>query len=159
MLQIGSIDGRLFGPILTYFGTVKTNRREMLHLHRLVWLRGAYNIGILRQKLLDCSGFTASFLGFIDSIIKCSLPEPKNNSIIVEEWDIAAAVKQNSLTEFSRQLARNSNQLAAKCQVHFPRHNATCFKYSVPGRKNCRFNFPQLLVKTTTMNNLGTIDI
>ena len=49
--------------------------------------------------------------------------------------------------------------MAAKCQIHSPRHNATCFKYGVPGTKNCRFNFPRPLVETTTINNLGTIDI
>ena len=159
LLQAGSGSGGLFGPVSTYFGTVETNGHGMLHFHCLIWLQGTHHIAKLRQKLVEDSEFTASFLKFIDSIIKCSLHDLDDDVTSIKEWDIAAAVKQNYLTEFSRQLARNSNQLAAKCQVHSLRHNATCFKYGVPGTKNCRFNFPRPLVETTTINNLGTIDI
>ena len=85
MLQIRSIDGGLFGLVSTYFGTGEINGWGILYLHCLVWLQGAHNIQKLRQKLLDCPEFTTSFLGFIDSIIKCSLPGPEDNSVIVEK--------------------------------------------------------------------------
>ncbi|WP_375449088.1 hypothetical protein [uncultured Nostoc sp.] len=44
LLAAGSKDGWLLGPVSTYFGTVETNGRGMLHLHCLVWLRGAFHI-------------------------------------------------------------------------------------------------------------------
>lgn len=89
----------------------------MLHLHCLMWLRGAHHIGKLRPKLLDCPEFTTSFLSFIDSIIKCSLPEPEAESVMLEEWDITAALRECSATESGHQLAKNSNQLATRCQI------------------------------------------
>ena len=48
LLQIGSIDGGLFDPVSTYFGTVETNSQGMFHLHCLIWLQGAHNIQKLR---------------------------------------------------------------------------------------------------------------
>ncbi len=44
LLAAGFNDGRLLGPISTYFGIVETNSRGMLHLHYLVWLHDAFHI-------------------------------------------------------------------------------------------------------------------
>ena len=44
LLAAGSSEGGLFGPVSTYFGTVETNGRGMLHLHCLVWLKGMTNL-------------------------------------------------------------------------------------------------------------------
>lgn len=38
LLKAGSSDGGLFGPVSTYFETVETNGRGILHLHCLIWL-------------------------------------------------------------------------------------------------------------------------
>lgn len=49
---------RLARSVSTYFGTVETNGRGMLHLHCLVWLRGAYPMSELRQKM--CSDLASA---------------------------------------------------------------------------------------------------
>ena len=49
LLAAGSKDGGLLGPISTYFGTVETNGRGILHLHYLVWLCDTFHISQLRD--------------------------------------------------------------------------------------------------------------
>lgn len=71
LLAAGSKTGGIFGPVSTYFGTVETNGRGMLHLHLLVWLRGAYYILFLQQKLQTSPDYVESMITFIDSIIRC----------------------------------------------------------------------------------------
>lgn len=44
LLAIGFKNMELFSSVSTYFGTVKTNGREMLHLPCLVWLYDAFYI-------------------------------------------------------------------------------------------------------------------
>ena len=51
LLAAGYKDGGFFGPVSTYFGTVETNGRGMLHLYCLVWLRDAFHISQLRNWL------------------------------------------------------------------------------------------------------------
>ncbi len=47
----GQTAGGLFGPILNYFATVETNGCGILHLHRLVWLRGVSHLATLRSQI------------------------------------------------------------------------------------------------------------
>lgn len=37
-------EGGFFGPVSTYFGTIETNGRGMLHLHCLIWLKSMTNL-------------------------------------------------------------------------------------------------------------------
>ena len=47
LLQDSPANPGLFGPVSTYFGTVETNGRGMLHLHCLVWLKRLYHLETL----------------------------------------------------------------------------------------------------------------
>ena len=85
LLQAESGSGGLFGPVLTYFGTVETNGRGMLHLHCLIWLQRTHYIAKLRQRLVEDPQFTAFFLSFVDSIIKCSLHDLDEEATSVKE--------------------------------------------------------------------------
>ncbi len=51
LLAAGSIEGRLFDPMSTYFGTVETNGRGMLHLHCWVWLTRMTNLSHFWQRI------------------------------------------------------------------------------------------------------------
>ncbi len=51
LLAAGSNNGGLLGPVSTYFGKVETNGRGLLHLHCLVWLRGAFHLSEIRNQL------------------------------------------------------------------------------------------------------------
>lgn len=52
LLAANTTSGGLLGPVSTYFGTVKTNGQGMLHLHCLIWLRGAFHIDVLQKRLI-----------------------------------------------------------------------------------------------------------
>ena len=62
LLAAGFEDGGLFGPVSTYFGTVETNGRGMLHLHCLVWLRGVFHISKLRNQLRSDPAYTTRMI-------------------------------------------------------------------------------------------------
>ncbi len=51
LLATGFTGEGLLGPVSTYYGTVETNGRGMLHLHCLVWLRRAFHLADLRNRL------------------------------------------------------------------------------------------------------------
>ncbi len=73
LLRARSSNGGLFGPVSTYFGTVETNGRGILHLHCLVWLKGMPSFSDLRRKIVDEDGFKAQLLFFLDQVIRCKL--------------------------------------------------------------------------------------
>ena len=49
LFAAGQTKEGLLGPILNYFAIVKTNGREMLHLHCLVWLKSVSHLAILQS--------------------------------------------------------------------------------------------------------------
>lgn len=57
-------DEGLLGPILTYFGIVKTGVYGMLYLHCLVWLKGALHLPNLYAKIQGNKDFGMRLLAF-----------------------------------------------------------------------------------------------
>lgn len=57
LLHHGSTNSGLLEPVSTYFGTVETNGRGMLHLHCLVWLDGFFHLSAFRKRLLSEPGY------------------------------------------------------------------------------------------------------
>ena len=63
---------RLLVPILSYFGTVETNGREIVHLHYLLWLKNILYLARLRTQIQSNDKFCQKLLSFLEHIIKCS---------------------------------------------------------------------------------------
>lgn len=80
------VDLALFLPILAQSRLIF---RGMLHLHCLIWLRGAYHITALRDRLQAEPQYADKIIDFIDCIIKCSIGENEE-----EDFREIAAVLQ-----------------------------------------------------------------
>lgn len=124
LLAAGSKDGELFGPVSTYFGTIETNGREMLHLHCLVWLRSAFYISQLRDQLQADSEYASRVVVFINHIIRCFIkPEDEAKT---PQPNAPSASHNESDSSFALKLDANSNVMAKKFQMHSSTHNVTC---------------------------------
>ena len=73
LLAAGKLKAGLLGPVSNYFATVKTNSRIMLHLHCLVWLRGALQLATLHFEIQNNHDFCLKLLLFLELIINCSV--------------------------------------------------------------------------------------
>ena len=157
LLQDGLAGTGLLGHVSTYFGTVETNGRGMLHLHCLVWLKGFYHLAALRKQLFSEPGFKHRMASYLDNIVKCSI-QPID-PISAGSLEAPPAALEQTDTEFAAKLAADSNAVAAKCQMHSMSHNATCFKYGAAATGKCRFNFPRPMVEHTNISELGAIEV
>ncbi len=114
LLRAGSSDGGLFGPVLTYFGTVETNGRGMLHLHCLVWLKGMSSFSDLRRKIVDKNGFKARLFSFLDQVIRCELTLVDIDKILPVIGPSAATAGEDEASSFTLRLKDNANLIASR---------------------------------------------
>ena len=61
------------GLVSTYFGTVKTNGRGMLHLHCLIWLKGFYHLAAFQRQLVSEPQYKRQMVEYLDHIVNCSI--------------------------------------------------------------------------------------
>ena len=127
LLATGPKNGGLPGPVSTYFGKVETNGRGILHLHCLVWLRGAFHLLKIRNQLCSDPEYAARMANFTDNIIRCSLDSAVQPETLSREAPSASLDETNN--DFGQKLDQDSNAIAAKFQLHSSTHNAKCFKY------------------------------
>ena len=153
----GSRDGGLLGPVSTYFGTVETNGRGMLHLHCLVWLKGASHLPTLRAKIQGNEDFRVRLLAFLEHIIKCSANDDAPSDALHHACPDAR--EANTTEDFTAQLKEDSEAVAKKVQMHSPMHNPTCYKYNTSQSKVCRFDFPRPKVLASYIDHNGSIQL
>ncbi|KAJ3487728.1 hypothetical protein NLI96_g3330 [Meripilus lineatus] len=73
LLAPGSSKGGLFGPTLSYYGTVESQGRLTLHLHLLLWIKGSLSPNELKAKLLaDTDGFRQKFFDWLDNTFQAN---------------------------------------------------------------------------------------
>ncbi|OCH87122.1 hypothetical protein OBBRIDRAFT_837649 [Obba rivulosa] len=107
----------VFGRVSAYFGTVESQARGSLHLHMLVWLRGAPTSQEMHE-LLQQDAFRERVKAFICANLRAYLPglESKQDiSKVLNESDIAysrppdpsSADYEQKLLDFERRLARS----------------------------------------------------
>ena len=157
LLHHGSTGLGLLGPVSTYFGTVETNRRGMLHLHCLVWLDGFFYLSAFWKRLLSEPGYKARMAEYLDCIMKCCIVP--NAGADKDNSEAPSASLDETDDIFAAKLAIDSNCIASKCQMHSTSHNATCFKYGSAAAKKCRFNFLRPIVGQTCVLDSGIIEI
>lgn len=155
----GSRKSRLFGPVSTYFGTVETNGRGILHLHCLIWLKGMTNLSNFRQRMRDDPDYLSQLIQFLDHIIKASLSVPPSDTSATQNpcpSEFTSFFTTHDVDVFRTTLIADSNKVASKVQMHSISHNASCYKFGKSGSK-CRFNFPGPLVKETYVNKCNCL--
>jgi len=69
VLGVNSTHRGLYGETNTYYGTVEQQGRLTLHLHMLLWLKGALRPEDIREKLLDPnSDFRKKMINWLESV-------------------------------------------------------------------------------------------
>lgn len=132
LLVAGSIESGLFGLMSTYFRTMKTNRRDILHLHYLVWLKDILNLSNFCQKINVNPDDIVWLFHFFNHIIIMSLsvyfsklfskPDPSQDKftllLTIENIDAICVI-----------LAADSNKVNNKFQIHSLPYNTSYYKY------------------------------
>jgi hypothetical protein len=76
-----------FGKCSAYYGVVEAQGRGTLHCHFLIWLSGNPNPQLLRDRLGSDTSFKERMLRWLDSNIKCQLPD--DVSVVTEPGGVA----------------------------------------------------------------------
>ncbi|KAI0317656.1 hypothetical protein OF83DRAFT_1042019, partial [Amylostereum chailletii] len=135
----------LFGSCEAYFGTVEAQGRGTLHCHMLIWMKGNLSPQKLRDKMNADATFKSSLFGWLETIIKCELPdmEPLLADAPVTkptlDGDPRTAIppicpetmNADDLAEFEEKFKLFVRDLAVACNWH--EHRDTCWKYLKPG--------------------------
>jgi hypothetical protein len=125
-----SKEAGIFGTTSSYFGVVESTTRMMLHLHGFAWLTGNFGAAELPQKLMSDSQFKGRLLNYIQSIVKETVDLTLGQRFAAKEPPGSAtfSIPDNmSPKEFEDALNVDSNNVAAKVQMHV--HSHTCTKY------------------------------
>jgi hypothetical protein len=133
----------IFGPVQTYYGMVESQNRGTLHIHMLLWLKGAPSPDDLYRKLQNDTSFQRRLFNYLDQIINQDLsyfPPYSQES----EHSSESPVAYNPL--FPPQYLHTPSLLAhlhkaiKEFQTHT--HMATCFKNR---SERCRMRKPSPL--------------
>lgn len=141
LLAVSKPEGGLLIPILGCFATIETNRRGMLHLYCLFWLRKVTYLATIRFQIQDNHEFLQKLLAFLEHVIKYSIssyPHPKTLHQICPD-----ANSPMTASKCATLFKEDSKSVARKVQMHSPSHNPTCFKYNTCKTRVCRFDFPR----------------
>ena len=75
IVRHGKEGGGLFGVSETYYSMVEVQGRGTLHCHMLIWIKGNPNLQELRDRMVDEPGFQLQMFDWIESVIRCQLPD------------------------------------------------------------------------------------
>ncbi|KAH8799116.1 hypothetical protein F5884DRAFT_758603 [Xylogone sp. PMI_703] len=120
----------IFGTVSSYFGVVESTTRMMLHLHGFAWLSGNFGAANLSQRLVSDIQFRDRVITYIQSIVKETVDLTFGQRFAASEPPGSAAfnMPDNMTPEaFKNALDIDSNNVAAKVQMHV--HSHTCTKY------------------------------
>jgi hypothetical protein len=120
----------IFGTVSSDFGVVESTTRMMMHLHGFAWLTGNFGASNLSTRLVAEPDLKIRIIGYIQTIIRetVDLSEgqryggaPAPGSAV---FNMPPGMRP---TEFQSALNKDSNDVAARVQMH--KHSATCTKY------------------------------
>ena len=83
VLGFGKKHAGLYGETKAFYRTVEQQGRLTLHLHMLIWIKGALSPQEVRDKILDTeSDFQKSMVEYLESVHQGELFEGKLEDII-----------------------------------------------------------------------------
>ena len=125
----------IFGTVSSHFGIVESTTRMMLHLHGFAWLAGNIGATNFHQRLKSDADFKDRILTYIRSIIRETVDLTLGQQFQSETPGTSRFPMPEDMTlaEFEEALDIDSNNVAARVQMHT--HSKTCTKYQ---KKNPR---------------------
>ncbi len=177
VLGVDSVHRGLYGDTNAYYGTVEQQGRLALHLHMLLWLKGALRPEEIRKRLLDPnSDFRKKMINWLESVhtgdfqtgsLDEVAEQVKKNSADKSYKDPTQTLPEppqddSDYSAWHRQFEETVDDLLLKSNVH------NCEKYSTKsGRKRkdkdsygcrnnkwgkCKARFPRPLSNETTVD-------
>jgi hypothetical protein len=145
----------VLGVVEAYIGTVEAQGRGTLHLHMVLWLKGALTADKMRERLLTAD-FRAKVKRFISANIHADLPDTHGTAVL--------SVPQLSRVAFSRPVdprkpdynekRKNAEKkIARTVQVHQCGHS--CMKLTRGGRYVCKRKAPFPLATDSWIDENG----
>jgi hypothetical protein len=125
-----SREAGIFGTVSSYFGVVESTTRMMMHLHGFAWLSGNFGAANLSQRLASDSEFRNRLITYIQTGVKKTVDLTLGQQFRPTDPPGTATFSMpENMTpeEFEDALAIDSNNVAAKVQMHV--HSHTCTKY------------------------------
>jgi len=158
LLRSGTDTCGILGKVAAHYGVVETNGRGMFHIHSLIWLSGNFTLDELRRRVLEDNEFATRLTGFLESVITNAIDRALSEDT---ESQLSEHIPQfpDDICDddFYEQLLDDSQGVAAKCQMHSPKHNATCFKYG--NKSKCRFGMPRELIPESYVDDFGVVHL
>ena len=134
----------IFGKLKSYYGMVETQTRGTLHIHMLLWIKGAPNADIFYSKLDTNEQFKNNITDYINKIITTDYCP----SEIKQYENITDDDKQQCLTkeeEFFQTLYKDYKLALSTYQLH--KCGFSCFKNNL--NLKCRYRMPEITSETT----------
>ena len=119
----------IFGTVSSHFGIVESTTRMMLHLHGFAWLAGNIGAANFHQRLKSDPDFKDRILTYIRSIVRETVDLTLGQQFQSETPGTSGFTipEDMTLAEFQEALDIDSNNVAARVQMHT--HSKTCTKY------------------------------
>ena len=132
----------IFSTVTSYFGIVESTIRMMLYLHGFAWLARNFGIANLYQRLKSDPEFKEQVIFYICSIVRETVDISLGQQFQSETPGISVFTLQEDmmLAEFQKALDTDSNNVAARVQMHI--YSKTCTKYQ---------NSPRLCMKANSV--------
>ncbi|KAH9203479.1 hypothetical protein DL95DRAFT_503334 [Leptodontidium sp. 2 PMI_412] len=162
----------IFGTVNSHFGIVESTARMMLHLHGFAWLAGNIGAAGFHQRLKSDAEFKDRVLTYIRSIVRETVDLTLGQQFQSETPGSSCFPMSADMTlaEFQDALEIDSNNVAARVQMHT--HTKTCTRHQRKVPKSpfqnsqfptqlllqiCRFLFPRPLVPESIVTEDGYI--
>ncbi|KAJ5117595.1 hypothetical protein N7448_011227 [Penicillium atrosanguineum] len=152
LLGSKSTDIRILRDISNYFGVVESNRRGMLHLYIVVWVRG--NLGFIRlhDRVLADGDFANRMIGFLEAIVIYSLYSSDKDPESATPNTPPPLRGSETDSEFIQNLSYNSNHIARTKQLYSKQHTRS-------NNNICRFGMPRDLLDVSKVDEHGIIHL
>jgi len=159
----------LFGFTNAFYGTVEQQGRLTLHLHLLLWIKGAISPEQIKERLLSGdSEFQRKMIEYIDSCVQGYLPGGSLNTVThtVDNKEQspgyvkptmtlpAACTSSTAIVIWNEQKNSDVDDLLLKANIH--ECNCRCF---VKGGKRCKSRFPREVITQTAVDDTGYIHL
>jgi hypothetical protein len=140
--------GGIFGPLAAYYGMVEAQNRGTLHIHLMLWIKGAPTPDVLFEKLSADPTFQASLFSYLNSIIKNDLDDYQHQTSETETQSYIPVTYAPCLQDCSPcKLSKFLNEAIPEYQTHA--HCPSCFK-NPRTKGRCRYRKPD---KVTEQNH------
>ena len=150
----------IFDQVLNYFDMMKINKKDMLHLHFLIWFVNNLEFCNLQSQLQNDAVFVTRMIHYLKSVIKCSVDLIiENLENLKSQLQFSSVKKSKTNSIFVHELNCNSNAVAFKQQMHNKNHTHICFKYIKKKSWKYKFFFSCKFVVKNHVNSHEVIQL